>query len=92
MDGRIDSIRPRLRVRWRPHRVEQEQPKESWLAASISPQLRVSAYLVGLIGERLLHLGGLLLTRPQPVVVQALDLAQLPLPHLLLLLVHLGEK
>ena len=48
--------------------------------------------LEGLVRERLFHLGGLLLAPPQPVVVQPLELPQLPLPHLLLLLVNLEEK
>ena len=51
--------------------------------------MKARTYLEGLVGERLFHLGGLLLTRPQTIVVYPLNLAELPLPHLLLLLVHL---
>ena len=49
-------------------------------------------YLESLVGESLFHLGGLLLTRSQTVVVYSLNLAELSLPHLLLLLVHLSFK
>ena len=46
-------------------------------------------YLISLVGERLLHLGALLLASSQAVVIEPLELSELPLPHLLLLFVDL---
>ena len=46
-------------------------------------------YLISLVGERLLHLGALLLAGSQAVVIEPLQLSELPLPHLLLLFVDL---
>ena len=46
-------------------------------------------YLISLVGERLLHLGALLLAGSQAVVIEPLQLSELTLPHLLLLFVDL---